>query len=376
VTVGAAAARKEAAAEGAANVAPSPVPGQAVNGLKLTLSADRTFLAMTPRELLRATKDSPRWNVELTKLTFTFTNMGDKPIKLDAFDLVWSRMKLDVTGPDGDSVRVMMRKVMREWSAPEAKHYPTIAPGETWECPDRMRFPGGFGGNEYVLLKPGEYRVKATYSVPELRDGSNAVTVLTSGIWRGTVASNELVLAAVVPGEPVNGLKMTITADKAELRMTPRQEEQFAKEPKPYDVAPAEVKISFTNVSDKPIKVNVCDLVMTGLRPDVVGPTEKGVRIFTQRLLRNHMAVAGPQDFPTIEAGETWTSRETCSFPYDQYQWVVRLMTPGEFRLRLVYAKETPELAKNAFAFTAGAWAGTLMSNELVFTGVEAKDAK
>jgi hypothetical protein len=167
-----------------------------------------------------------------------------------------------------------------------------------------------------------------------------------------------------------------ISADKTELRMTARQLRRATEDTPRYTVESVEITVSFTNVSDKPIKLNVYDLVTTGLQPDVVGPDDQSVRIVTQRLLRNHMAVAGPQDFPTIDPGGTWTCRETYSFPSDMYFWVVRLLKPGEFRVRLVYSKQAPELAKNAFPFMVGAWSGTLMSSEIVFKAFTAPDAK
>lgn len=172
-------------------------PGKAVEGLKLTLSADRTELKMTPRQLRRATKDTPRWNVEPAKLSFTFANVGKKRLTLDAYDLVWRRLTLDVTGPDAESVRVVKRLVDRQMAAPLREDYPNLRAGGKWTYPPQPRFPGNFGPNEYILLKPGEYRVKVTYSASgERPDGGGS----SRHAWQGSVTSNEIVLKAGAQG--------------------------------------------------------------------------------------------------------------------------------------------------------------------------------
>ncbi len=169
-------------------------PGEPANGLKLTLSADRKTLKITSRNLRRALHDTPSYNVEPTKLTITFTNVSDEPIKLDAYDLVWRSLKLNVTGPDEKSVRVTPFAALRKMLRPTAKDYPTIAPGESWVLQHKPLFPGLFGRTNYALLKPGEYRISVTYALPE-RMKTN---VLAKGSWLGTVTSNELVLKVIL----------------------------------------------------------------------------------------------------------------------------------------------------------------------------------
>ena len=360
----------DAPAPAKVDLAPAAKPGEAVNGLKLTLSTDRAFLTMTPRELRRATEDTPRWDVEPAKLTFTFTNTSDKPIKLDAYDLAWSRLKLDVTGPDGESVRILGRRpnVEREMVAPTEKDFPTVEPGQSWTYPGWAPFPGIFRHQEYLLLKPGDYRVKATYSRPEDTQRPKEVPG-ENRLWSGSVTSNELVLAAVVPGEPVNGLKMTIAANKTDLKTTYRKPADVKPGESRWDVAPAEVTISFTNVSDRPIKIGTFNLPTSGVQPDVVGPDADSAKITRRRMMYDHMRVLAEGDFPTLAPGETWTSKETYSFPSSRYEWVVQLMKTGEYRLRLVYARAPVAAGKNSarFPLIEGAWSGTVMSNELVF---------
>ena len=101
-----------------ASALPTFAADETVNGIELTVSADKPYLLMTPRNLKQATKDEPRWDVRPVKLTFTFTNVSDKPIKLDTYDLAWSRMRLEVQGPDAESVRTVKREALRDMLPP------------------------------------------------------------------------------------------------------------------------------------------------------------------------------------------------------------------------------------------------------------------
>jgi len=171
------------------------VGGEAVNGLKLTVADDKTELRMKPIPVLQATKDTPRWDTEPVKLTFTFTNVSAKPIKLNTYDLVWSRLKLDVRGPDAESVRIVKRALEREMMPPRAQDYPVIEPGKSWTYTYGQTFPGNFGENNYILMQPGEYRLRVTYDHPV-----RAVTAISKDeaeSWTGTVTSNEIVLKGV-----------------------------------------------------------------------------------------------------------------------------------------------------------------------------------
>ena len=181
----------------AVTLAMLPAPdayAEPVNGLELTISADKTDLALIPIEYDKSSKDSPPYRVGTpAKLTFTFTNVSDKPVKLDAYDLVWSRLRLEVQGPDAGSVRVVKRMVERMMRAPREQDYPVVAPGGSWTCPGWASFPGNFGENEYTLFKPGEFRIRAILTCAERKD-----LPLAAGSWTGVVMSNEIVFKAVV----------------------------------------------------------------------------------------------------------------------------------------------------------------------------------
>jgi hypothetical protein len=160
---------------------PRPVDGgKPDNGLKLTLAAVKE-----PRTALQP----DRRNALPVEFVLTLTNVSDKPIKLDTYDMHW---ELAVTGPDPASITTgkVLKDVQR--IPPAAEHYPLIAPGKTWQ--KTFSFPGQFANKVdedtlFNLLKPGEYRLKATYSHPQV-----TAYPLAAGSWIGTVDSNELIL--------------------------------------------------------------------------------------------------------------------------------------------------------------------------------------
>ena len=78
-----------------------------VDGLKLTLSADKNETWMQP--------DGK--NAVPVKLKLTFTNVSDKPIKLNAYDLRW-RMGFRCSGPSPDSMHTILELVDRQALAP------------------------------------------------------------------------------------------------------------------------------------------------------------------------------------------------------------------------------------------------------------------
>jgi hypothetical protein len=163
-----------------ADDAAAATPGEAVNGLKLTLAAEKTELAM-----------GADGKVAPTKLTFTFTNVSDKPLKLNTFLLAWTQVKLDVKGPDADSVRKSMVVFKPMAARPKPEDYPIIEPGKSWTAKFQPGFPGLCGATMYALLKPGEYHVSATYTCA---DADQRWSELAAGCWTGVVTSNEIVL--------------------------------------------------------------------------------------------------------------------------------------------------------------------------------------
>ena len=154
---------------------------KAVKGLQLSLRADRTTLTAEPRN-----------KTQVAKLRFIFRHVGDKPIKLNAYDMVWSHLKLNVTGPDKESVRRVKRLVEREMPWPQERDFPTLSHGRF--MPYEASFPGTFGMFEYYLLKPGKYRIKVTYDAALPAWLEKSTRELGAGCWEGSVTSNEITL--------------------------------------------------------------------------------------------------------------------------------------------------------------------------------------
>lgn len=159
-----------------------PAGGKEVNGLKLTLSADRAETVMK----------ADGSNAEPVKLSLTFTNVSDKPIKLNPLSL-WrvpsnredakDFFRFTITGPDKDSVRAEDRNIRATMTAVTEADLAEIKPGASLTKEISILKEGG--PIIYSLLKAGEYRVRADYT---------GKTLPGLDLWTGTLASNEMVL--------------------------------------------------------------------------------------------------------------------------------------------------------------------------------------
>ncbi len=103
--------------------------------------------------------------------------------------------------------------------------------------------------------------------------------------------------------ETAKGLKLTLSADKTETRMTPGEE---------YGALPVKLKLTFTNTSDKPIKLDPYALPFRigfrceGPRPDSVHK----LTVYVDTALES-------QDSPVLQPGKSWSPKWTPSFPGD-----------------------------------------------------------
>jgi hypothetical protein len=157
--------------------------GPVVNGLQLSLSADKTETIIS--------KDGKTEKPVALKLTFT--NVSDKPIKFNAYDFNWSRTKGEVKALPADAVMVQLAAVDRILPPPRAEDFLEIKPGQTWSPNLKPSFPGTFPQGVatiafYQVAKPGEFRIKFTYNSPKIDDP------LANGIWIGELVSNEIVI--------------------------------------------------------------------------------------------------------------------------------------------------------------------------------------
>jgi RNA polymerase sigma factor (sigma-70 family) len=126
-------------------------------GLKLTLSADKT-------ETVMKADGSDALPV---KLKLTFTNISDKPIKLNAYALPF-RMEFRCTGPSPDTLQKLTVYVERAGLAPPVeKDAPLLQPGKSWSPSWTRSFPGDIEEGvgivfSYTLRKPGTYKLGLT----------------------------------------------------------------------------------------------------------------------------------------------------------------------------------------------------------------------
>jgi hypothetical protein len=158
-----------------------PPAGKAVNGLQLSLTTDRSEIGV---------KDGKR-----AALRLTFTNVGDKPIKFNAFDFRWALIRGEVKATPADSVQYNRAVADRKFAPPRAADFPQLKPGQSWSFDQALTFPGAIpqGGNAmdfYRVVKPGELRIKFTYTSRTID------SPLANGIWTGALVSNEVVIKA------------------------------------------------------------------------------------------------------------------------------------------------------------------------------------
>jgi RNA polymerase sigma factor (sigma-70 family) len=349
------------------DIKPQLPSGPEVNGLKLTLSADKT-----ETDLKADGSDA-----EPVKLKLTFTNVSKKPIQLDTYDLTSSHFAaLTILAPDGRPLHLERTALVnRGISVPPAGYaFPTIQPGESWSTQEHqviipareprsepLLFPATIYHRlgvrqEYVLNRPGEYRIKLTY----INDAQNKPE--RTGSWSGTITSNELTLK--VRPAPVNGLKLTLSADKTETVMKADGS----------NAEPVKLSLTLTNVSDKPITLDTYDFVWRHLQMRLNGPDAESVGVSRKVVEWEKRApVAG--DFPTLQPKEQWTAAGRITLPGDvaivdpkadpgTYYQQFTFRKPGQYRVQLTYAcKEVWDhpLVKDT-------WVGVVASNELILT--------
>jgi hypothetical protein len=128
-------------------------------------------------------------------LKLTFTNVGDKPVKFNAYDFAWSRIKGELKAVPGDAATSARLAADRKLAPPVASDFFELKPGQSWSPGGRLAFPGAFPqsvGSKivYEVAKPGEFRVRFKYSSAKI-DSPHA-----DGIWTGELSSNEVVVTA------------------------------------------------------------------------------------------------------------------------------------------------------------------------------------
>jgi hypothetical protein len=167
---------------------PKPAPGQAVNGLKLTLSPARAETLLNQK----GTNIEPVW------LQLAFANVGRRPIKVETWGLFVKKLTFEVTGPDAHSVRRRQLEGMFGGAA-QPTYWPTLRPGQSWDEGGSFQLPDlGKGTAAIALVKPGVYRIKVTYT-----HAAEEPSEFRAGSWTGALTSNEIRLTVLqAPGAP------------------------------------------------------------------------------------------------------------------------------------------------------------------------------
>jgi hypothetical protein len=150
------------------------------------------------------------------------------------------------------------------------------------------------------------------------------------------------------------GLKLTLSADKTETRMQPDGK----------NAVPVNLKLTFTNDTDKPIKLNAYALPYR-IQFECAGPRPENAK----KHWFMDVALKPPteDDYPVLQPGKSWSPTWTPAFPGDIQDGAgttvaYYLRQPGIYKLRMtVYDKYAPHV-EGAKAETK--W---LESNELEF---------
>lgn len=157
-------------------------------------------------------------------------------------------------------------------------------------------------------------------------------------------------------GKAVNGLQLSLTADTTEIVF---KDGKIGK--------PAALKLTFTNVSDKPIKFNAFDFPWTLIKGEVKALPADCVKL--QRIAADRVPVVPrAEDFPEIKPGQSWSYAKELTFPGSIPEGsstfaLYSVVMPGEFRVKFTYTS-----AKIDSPLATGIWTGELVSNELVIT--------
>jgi uncharacterized protein (TIGR03067 family) len=180
------------------------------------------------------------------------------------------------------------------------------------------------------LRQPGTYKLRMTVydKYAPHAEGSVAGTK-----W---VESDELEIevrdkAPAGKVEPAKGLKLTLSADKTETRMRPDGK----------NAVPVKLKLTFTNDTDKPIKLDAYVLQWRmGFR--CVGPTAESVKASAEYIKRpaNFLPPRVAEDSPVLQPGKSWSPDWTRSLPGDIEEGYGKafdyaVSKPGTYKLRV-----------------------------------------
>ncbi len=303
------------------------------------------------------------------EVRFSLKNVSDKPITV----CNWAGnrpLKVQWIGPDGKMLNSKHYLFLdsADIVGPTKDSYVAIPPGGVrfigpeiipaiMFCPPTTKEPFVDTLN---LAKVGQHRVTVSFT-----NNEEGKKFGFENVWTGTVTAKEVAFTVEKPepkssasgsrdGPPdeknaaINELKLSLSADKTETQMKPDGS----------DAVPVQLKLTFTNVSDKPIKLNAYDLRWRmGFR--CTGPSPDSVHTDIELVHRQKLPPPVAKDYPLLEPGKSWSPEWTHSFPGDIQQETAknvgyRLRKPGTYKLRFTYGN-----------LAEGTWTGSLESNEL-----------
>lgn len=217
--------------------------------LTLTATADREVLLAQRLQYFKGLENSPKYDVESAKVTLTFTNTGDAPLKLDTLYLTDYRLQLVISGPDEQSVVMQHLKKEMTFHPPSEQDFPLLQPGKS--CSMAIAFPQqDINFASYMLQHPGVYHLRFLYAyMPNKAELANE-NPLAVGAFQGTVASNSIAFTLLEASQPEQGLEIALQAQPA------------------TDPLSKAITLTgyFRNVSEKSITIDSWDLYINGLQ--------------------------------------------------------------------------------------------------------------
>ncbi|MBI1914878.1 MAG: sigma-70 family RNA polymerase sigma factor [Planctomycetes bacterium] len=284
------------------------------------------------------------------ELRFRLKNVSGKPITVCDY-LGHQPLKVLWTGPDGKRLKSKHYDCLAHAKlvALRKDNFAVIPPGGMRLIrPEILFYPPTTKEPFAELLniaQVGKHRV--TVSFTNNQDGKEFGL---RDVWTGTVVANEVTFsvkeAGIIGNAPpekdgtAKGLKLTLSADRTETTLRPDGS----------DAAPVKLRLTFTNVSDRPVRLNVTDRaikpsthsVQYRVRFRCTGPGPGSVEALVEEIKRPPLPPPAAVDFPVLQPGKSWSPAWAIAFPGELMEGpfrgvLYRLRKPGTYKLRCTH---------------------------------------